>query len=251
MAALIERKGAFPQNVWTTGEEYWGGFQLDQAAYPVHILYQLWERANQNAQASLLARFGEMAKLSLDFVKKYGPWSAQERWEENFGISPSSFSAATAALYMGEKMFEDSSYGQTATGWLTNPGDNIHTWTFTERGKYGDGRYYIRVGGCDTHTGPWDPNNGAWCTIANSGERREQTEILDQGFLKLALQGLVPASDWRLKHSLEILNKRLRVKTPNGDGWYRYSYDAYGEEKKRPFMAASFQRAWAFCYRAL
>lgn len=228
----IERRGAFPQNVWTTGNEYWGGFQIDQAAYPVHILYQLWERADSNGKASLMARFGNMAKLSLDFVKKYGPWSAQERWEENFGISPSSFSAATAALYMGEKMFNDSSYAQTATGWLTKPGDNIHTWTFTEKGKYGDGRYYIRVGGCDNHIGAWDPNNGAWCTIANSGERREQTEILDQGFLKLALQGLVPASDWRLKHSLEILNQHIRVKTPNGYGWYRYSYDAYGEDKR-------------------
>lgn len=228
----IERRGAFPQNVWTDGNEYWGGFQLDQAAYPVHIFYQLWERGDQNRKRELVEKYGEMAKLSLDFIKKYGPWSAQERWEENFGISPSSFAAATAALYMGERVFGDSSYAHTANGWLTKPGDNIHTWTFTNKGVYEDGQYYIRVAGCDSHTGNWNPNNGAWCTIANSGERREQTEILDQGFLKLSLQGLVKASDWRIKHSLEILNKHIKVETPNGHGWYRYSYDAYGEDKR-------------------
>ena len=32
-------------------------------------------------------------------------WSAQERWEENFGISPSSFSVAATALILGEEVF--------------------------------------------------------------------------------------------------------------------------------------------------
>lgn len=249
----IPKRGAFPQNVWTDGNEYWGGLQLDQAAYPVHILYQLWERESSFSKSRLLREFGDMARLALDFIQKYGPWSAQERWEENFGISPSSFSAAAAALYMGERMFGDSSYGNTATTWLTKPGDNIHTWTFTNKGKYGDGQYYIRVGGCDRHTGEWNPNNGAWCTIANSGERREQTEILDQGFLKLALQGLVPANDWRLKHSLNILNQHIRVRTPNGYGWYRYTADAYGESKKGrlwPLLSSEHGRFYIELYRA-
>ena len=117
-------------------------------------------------------------------------------------------------------------------GWLEKPGDNIHTWTFTKNGIYGDGEYYLRVSGCDTYIGEWNPNLNTGCTIANSGQRVNQQRILDQGFLKLSLFGLVDPSDWRIKKSLEVVNKNIRVETPRGAGWYRYSYDAYGEEKE-------------------
>ena len=228
----IPKKGAFPQNVWTTGHEYWGGLQLDQTAYPIHIFYQLWEKANQTEKVQLVKEFGPMVRVALKFITTYGPWSAQERWEENFGISPSTFSAAASALYLGDKIFTETKYGEFATAWLTKPNDNIHTWTFTNNGHYGDGNYYIRVGGCSNHTGAWNPNDRQTCTVANSGQRVEQTKLLDQGFLKLSLLGLVPAIDWRIKHSKNIVDQEIRVKTPNGFGWYRYSNDAYGEDKK-------------------
>jgi len=228
----IPRKGAFPQNVWTDGNEYWGGLQLDQTAYPIHIFYQLWTRANAIEKEKLLADFGDMMKQALEFVNTFGPWSAQERWEENFGISPSTFSAAASALILGDKIFSNTNYAQTADSWLNKPGDNIHTWTFTNKGHFQDGQYYIRVAGCSHHTATWNPNDGSTCTVSNSGERVEQTKLLDQGFLKLALLGLVPASDWRIKHSKDVVDKTIRVKTPNGYGWYRYSHDAYGEAKR-------------------
>ena len=228
----IPKYGAFPQNVWTDGNEYWGGLQLDQTAYPIHIFYQLWTRADANEKKNLMNDFGHMVKIALDFIITYGPWSAQERWEENFGISPSTFSAAASALYMGDKIFNETKYGKFATAWLTKPNDNIHTWTYTNNGHFGDGNYYIRVGGCSNHTSTWDPNNRQTCTVANSGQRVEQTKLLDQGFLKLSLLGLVPASDYKIKHSKEIVDQEIRVKTPNGYGWYRYSNDAYGENKK-------------------
>ncbi len=55
---------------------------------------------------------------------------------------------------------------------------------------------------------------------------------LDQGFLKLALFGLVKPSDERLLSSQSKINRFLKVKTPKGVGYYRYSFDAYGEENK-------------------
>lgn len=229
---VIEKKGAFPQNTWTNTQEYWGGLQLDQTAYPIHIFYQLYTRADETQKEYLLNEYGQMVKDALYFITSYGPWSAQERWEENFGISTSSFSAATSALKMGTRVFHDSYFENVANGWLTKPYDNIHSWTFTNNGHFGDGQYYIRVGGCSHYTAPWNPNNKAYCHVANSGQRVEQSMMIDQGFLKLALLGLVPATDWKINHSLEILNNTIRVTTPKGDGWYRYSYDAYGEEKK-------------------
>ena len=229
----ILKKGAFPQNTWTDGSEYWSGLQLDQTAYPVHIFYQLFVRMNIEQREKLLLEFAPMLEMALRFIQTYGPWSAQERWEENYGISPSSFAAAASALKLGSRIFKNPTYEKTANGWLTKPNDNIHTWTFTQSGHYQEGRYYIRVGGCDNYLANWNPDNGAFCHIANTNNLKvEQTQIVDQGFLKLALLGLVKADDWRIKKSLEVINQQIRVKTPNGYGWYRYSFDAYGEENK-------------------
>ena len=57
--------------------------------------------------------------------------------------------------------------------------------------------------------------------------------MLDQGFLKLSLLGLVSANDWRINTSHQKVNDNIRVQFKNGfSGWYRYSYDAYGEDKR-------------------
>ena len=47
---VILKKGAFPQNVWTSGLEYWSGLQLDQVAYPVHLYYQIQKFAGEDAR---------------------------------------------------------------------------------------------------------------------------------------------------------------------------------------------------------
>lgn len=230
---VIPRRGAFPQNTWTNLTEYWGGLQIDQVGYPIHLFYQVYQTVNKETKDWMLSEFGEMVYLASEFIFNYGPWSAQERWEENFGISPSSFSVATSALKLATKILNDSKYENLANEWLHTPGDNIHTWTFTERGQYGDGKYYVRVAGCDYYLGNWNPNNGAWCTVANSGQRVPMVAMLDQGFLKLSLLGLVSANDWRINTSHQKVNDNIRVQFKNGfSGWYRYSYDAYGEEKR-------------------
>ena len=230
---VIPKRGAFPQNAWTNLNEYWGGLQIDQVGYPIHLYYQVYQKADAATKRFMKKEFAEMLQLAFDFIYNYGPWSAQERWEENFGISPSSFSVATSALKLASELSGDPKYAKRAQLWLTKPNDNIHTWTFTTNGKYGDGQYYVRVAGCDSYLANWNPNNGTWCTVANSGQRVPMVSMLDQGFLKLALLGLVPASDWKIKTSLAKVNSNIRVEFKNGfSGWYRYSYDAYGEDKK-------------------
>ena len=229
---VIPKKGAFPQNVWTNGEEYWGGLQLDQVAYPIHLFWHLYKDANTSQKAKLLNEFRGMLLSAFDFIVKFGPWTGQERWEENFGISPSSFAAAASALLVGEKIFNNQKYKEIANQWLYKPNDNIHKWTFTTNGVYGDGNYYVRIGGCENYISSWEPNSQQTCIVANSGHRLEQTEMLDQGFLKLSLFGLVSPKDWRIQTSLNKIKEHIQVVTPKGAGHYRYSYDAYGEEKK-------------------
>jgi glucoamylase len=230
---IIPKKGAFPQNVWTDLNEFWGGLQIDQVGYPIHLFWQVYNRLGARDKKALSKEYKQMVYDAAEFIFNYGPWSAQERWEENFGISPSSFSVATSALLIASKVLKDPKYKDTAHQWLNKENDNIHSWTFTTKGEYGDGNYYVRVAGCANYIANWNPNDGSTCTVANSGERVPMTKILDQGFLKLALLGLVPANDWRIKTSLAKINEFIRVDFKNKySGWYRYSFDAYGENKK-------------------
>ncbi|MEE2744619.1 MAG: glycoside hydrolase family 15 protein [Bdellovibrionota bacterium] len=233
---VIEKKGAFPQNTWVNGKEYWGGLQLDQVGYPIHLFYHLYLKTHPGKRKELLYEFSPMLLSALDFIQRYGPWSHQERWEENFGISPSTFSVATSALFIGSTLFEKTEWSNklfnTASNWLKKSGDNIDVWTFTDNGFYGDGNYYLRVAGCQSYGQTWDPNGDFKCQLANSSRKIDQRYFLDQGFLKLVLLGLKGPDDYRVETSLEKVNRFLRVKTPRGQGWYRYSFDAYGEENK-------------------
>lgn len=232
----ISKAGAWPQNTWVTGRNYWEGFQIDQTSFPIHLFYHLYLKTNETGRINLLREFKPMLTSALNFISTYGPWTHQERWEENFGISPSSFSAAASALIVGSKIFNKTTYGQnlenTANHWLYTPNDNIDTWTFTSNGQYGDGQYYLRVAGGSNYDAPWNPNDNSSIHIANSSQRIAQDKVLDQGFLQLALLGLKPGNSPLIKKSKTILDQQISYLTPKGRGWYRYSFDAYGEEGK-------------------
>ena len=177
-----------------------------------------------------------MLTSALNFIATYGPWTHEERWEENFGISPSTFSAATAGLIIGSKIYAGTTYGQnllnTANHWLYTPNDNIDTWTFTSNGSYGDGHYYLRMAGGSAFDASWNPNNNSSIFIANSIKRFPQDQVVDQGFLQLVLLGLKPGNSPEVKASKAIVDRQISYLTPKGRGWYRYSFDSYGEESK-------------------
>jgi glucoamylase len=232
----LQKNGAWPQNTWVNGKEYWSGFQIDQVGYPIQLFYHVYQQSAQVSRTQLREKLSPMVARGMDFIMQHGPWSAQERWEENFGISPSSFSAATAALLMGHKLSPDSQRGQNAyriaRQWLDKPGDNIDTWTFTNKGILGDGQYYLRVAGCSTYEAVWNPNDSTSCHLANSSDRLNPSAFIDQGFLQLSLLGLRPANDWRLLKSLDVVNQQIRAQTAKGAGWFRYKHDAYGDGGK-------------------
>jgi glucoamylase len=68
---------------------------------PVLLVYRLWK-----AEAIKLPDYWDLSKRALDFIADFGPWTAQERWEENFGASPSTIAAEIAALWVGADLAE-------------------------------------------------------------------------------------------------------------------------------------------------
>ena len=83
--------------------------------------------------------------------------------------------------------------------------------------------YYLRI------TENADPNDGARIEINSGGGVYDEREIVDAGFLELVRLGIKPADDPLIVRTLAIVDKLIKVETPDGAGWYRYNHDAYGE----------------------
>jgi glucoamylase len=69
------KDGSFPQNMWVNGEPLWAGLQLDETAMPVVLAYRLWKGGQIR-----LPEYWDMVRRAGDFIREFGPWTAQERW---------------------------------------------------------------------------------------------------------------------------------------------------------------------------
>lgn len=230
----FRREGGFPQNVWVDGHAYWDGFQMDQTSYPVLLAYRLWR-----AHEIDLADFIPLVRRAGDFIQRVGPWTSQERWEENCGVSPSTLAAEIAALWTAGEMSaavgdqtRAESFVATADHWSGRQGDNVEAWTFTTSGALGNGRYYERIEAASDADQTWNPNDNATFLIKNEGGQvvREK-DVVDAGFLELARLGVRRANDPHLVDSLPEVDNNIRVDTPRGPGFFRYLGDRYGRDE--------------------
>ena len=210
--------GSFPQNSFLDGKPFWGSLQLDEVAFPLILAYQL-KRFDKPT-------WENHVKKAADFIVKTGPKTQQERWEEKSGYSPSTIAAEIAGLVcaaeIAKKNGDETSanlYLKTADDWAAN----VEKWTATTNGKYGDGNYYIRLteNGKPDAKEPTVLNNGAGTFIEN--------EIVDAGFLELVRLGIKSPDDPLIVKSLKVIDQQIKVETPNGEAFYRYNHDGYGE----------------------
>src|SRR6516164_5560408 len=93
LAAIQRPDGSFPQNSWIDGTAYWSGLQLDQVALPILLAWRLHQHDALGLFRSRVMVARAAARLILQ-----GPVTAQERWEENSGYSPSTLAVVIAAL---------------------------------------------------------------------------------------------------------------------------------------------------------
>ncbi|CAN5665282.1 hypothetical protein BH20ACI4_BH20ACI4_25930 [soil metagenome] len=210
--------GSFPQNSYLDGKPFWGSLQMDEVAYPLIMAYQLGRFDK--------ATWENHVKKAADFIVKNGPSTPQERWEEEAGYSPSTIAAEIAGLVcaaeIARKNGDETSanlYLKTADEWQAN----IEKWTVTTTGKYGDGNYYLRI----TQNGK--PDAGEKIELNNGAGTFDEREIVDAGFLELVRLGIKSPDDPLIAKSVKVIDEIIRVQTPNGDGFYRYNHDGYGE----------------------
>lgn len=210
--------GSFPQNSWLDGRQGWGSLQLDEVAYPLIMAYQL-KRFDKKL-------YENHVKKAADFLVKTGPKTTQERWEEKSGYSPSTIAAEIAGLVcaadIAKRNGDETSamlYLKTADDWAAN----VEKWTATTNGKYGDGNYYVRL----TENGK--PDEREKTVLSNNAGTAIENEIVDAGFLELVRLGIKSPDDPLIVKSVKVIDQTLRVNTPNGESFYRYTNDGYGE----------------------
>jgi len=217
-----EPDGRFPQNSWLDGKPYWTALQMDEISYPMILAWQL---GRTDADA-----WSKHVRPEAEFVMAHGPITQQERWEEVSGYSPSTIAAEIAGLVCASDIARKNGatrdadrYLQTADDWAAH----IEAWLVTTTGHLSAGAgspgYYIRI---DNNK---DPNDGFQLDTRNGGGVWDERDVVDAGFLEFVRLGIRPASDPIIQHSVEIVDSTIRVETPNGPSFHRYSHDGYGE----------------------
>jgi GH15 family glucan-1,4-alpha-glucosidase len=198
---------------------------MDNISFPAVMAYQLWEAGVDFEDAGYDY---EHVRRSADYVARNGPPTAQERWEEEAGYSPSSLAAEIAGLACAGKLAVEAGETADALVWLALADrwtDNVERWTAAETGtdRHDQTPYYVRI------TRDGNPDAGHLRTLANDGPTLDERDVIDAGFLELVRLGIKPASDPVVRNSLHEVDSTIRVDVGSAAGFYRYNGDGYGE----------------------
>ena len=222
--------GCFPQNSLVDGTEHWTNIQLDQAAFPIVLAWQL-RRTDPDTYKHV--------KLAAACILANGPQTQQERWENQGGWSPATIAAEIAGLVTGAKIARANGDTASADAWEAQADEwqaKVDDWTYTTTGPYGSGSYYLRITKDlypdDPDTNVPDPNAGTTYKIGDSGPPAiDQRKVVDPSFLELVRLGVKRADDPHILATLPVVDDQLGVETPNGEFWHRFNFDGYGEQK--------------------
>src|SRR5882672_10249305 len=249
LAVSQRRDGGFYQNFWIDGRPFWLGVQLDEVAFPVLLAWRLWK-------LGALGHFDPyvMVRRACAFLIREGPVTAQDRWEEASGYSPSTLAVHIAALICAAEFASDRGDQGTAE-FVRDYADflesHVERWTVTTEGTLVPGlsRHYIRINpGNIRHCADEDPNYGT-LVLANQrpGDRVEfpAKAIVDAGFLELVRYGIRDAHDPLIQDSLRVVDAVLKVDTPLGPCWRRYNHDGFGQrDDGESYNTWGVGRAW-------
>ena len=210
--------GDWWQNTRVDGTPFWTSLQMDEVALPVVLAWWLGRRSDDD---------WEHVRDAADFIVANGPETQQERWENQNGWSPNTIATEIAALVCAADLAREhgeealaASYESVADDWQ----ESVEGWTATTNGPYSDDPYYLRV------TKDGDPDDGSEYPLGdNRVEDVDEREIVDQSFLGLVLFGAKPHDDPTITNSLAVGDRVLERDTPHGPGWYRFTFDGYGE----------------------
>lgn len=237
--ATQARDGHWPQNYFPSGEPFWNGVQLDEAGFPVLLAAKLAELGEPELPGTRA-----MVWRAVGFIARTGPTSEQDRWEEIPGVSPFTLAVAIAAL-VAALPWLDANEQAYAAGLADDWNERLESWCYVagtplarEAGVAG---YYVRIAMLDKrgeHVSTVQLRNRA-------GELTQASALVSMDFSYLVRLGLRAAQDPRVRDTITVVDRVLKVETPSGPVYHRYNEDGYGEHADgRPFDGSGIGRAW-------
>jgi glucoamylase len=220
--------GSFPQNSDVGGTPVWSELQLDEVALPI-VLAHLVGRDGPRTYRGVKEAADFLAGFRDEETGRRAPYSPQERWENQSGYSPSTIAAQVAGLVCAADLARKNGDRASARRWLRLADRwqaRVKRWTVTSTGPLSDSPYFLRL----TKNGR--PDTGTEYGIGDGGPSAvDQRRVVDPSFLDLVRLGLLPADDADVLSTLPVVDSELRVDTPNGPFWHRFSFDGYGETR--------------------
>ena len=219
--------------------------------FPILIM----ERSNRtNAmEDDRMKRYWPGIKKAISFLIKNGPYTQQDRWEEEKGYSPFTISVSIAALLAGADLADLNHEKQLAAycrEMADEWNDNIEEWTYvtgTALAKKHDVEgYYIRIN--PYHNIPAQKLGDKEVDLKNHKKGKGKiklTDLVSVDALALVRFGLRAADDPKILNTVKVIDAMLKVDTPNGPCWHRYNNDGYGEHKNGDaYDGTGIGRAW-------
>jgi len=244
LMATQSRDGRWPQNYFPSGEPFWIGVQLDEAAFPVLLAAKLREIGEVELPGTR-----DMVRNAVGFIVRTGPSSPQDRWEENPGVSPFTLAAAVSALVAGTPWLSDAERDyalSVADDW----NERMECWCYVTRTELarniGVSGYYVRIGDGDGAADTGAGSMAGQVQLRNrAGEVIQAAALVSLDFSYLVRLGLRSAQDPRIQDTIKVIDRVLKVDTPSGAVYHRYNDDGYGEYPDgRPFDGGGVGRAW-------
>lgn len=243
--------GSWPQNMWLEGSSYWTGRQTDQTALPILLL----NKCNEHAvlEKDRLARYWPGVKKALHYLLLNGPYTEEDRWEEQKGFTPFTLATVIAGMLAGAEIAQlndDTGLAeycrQTADTW----NEMIEQWTYvtgtTLAKTCGVEGYYIRTN--PYHDIPAAELGDRCIDLKNHKDgsgRTLLTGLICVDALALVRFGLRDANDPRILDTIKVIDALLKIETPGGPCWHRYNNDGYGEDKEgNDYAGTGIGRAW-------
>ena len=239
LTATQRRDGRWPQNYFPSGEPFWVGVQLDEAAFPVLLAAKLRELGEFELPGTK-----DMVRAAVGFIARTGPSSPQDRWEECPGVSPFTLAVAISALVAAAPWLSDDERDY-ALSLADDWNERLEFWCYvrdTDLSRLiGVNGYYVRIG---------SPNRasalaGQVQLCNRQGETIQASALVSLDFSYLVRLGLRSAHDPRVQDTIKVVDQVLKVDTPSGPVYRRYNEDGYGEYPDgRPFDGSGVGRAW-------
>jgi len=243
-----EADGHWPQNMWLDGTPYWGGVQMDEAAFPILLADTL-----RGMKALETLDPWPMVRRAGGFLVRNGPVTQQDRWEEDGGYSPFTLAVEVAAL-LAAADFADAAGDARAAAYLRETADTwnagIEWWTYvtgTELARQvGVEGYYVRIAPPEVADAA-SPTDG-FVPIKNRPPGQSSapaSHIVSPDALALVRFGLRAPDDPRIRNTVKVIDATLKTETASGPVWHRYNGDGYGEhEDGSPFDGTGIGRGW-------